>query len=166
MQKQVVSRKLQEKVEKVLPQNRRGRPSKKSLFEALQTLIKWLRGMRSAIRRLEVNIEYVQQIIVDLMKRLNLREYSFGRTTVQRIVRLQISNKEDYEKVIKIIGEKRAGKWIQIERKRIPAHVETRYTFTEEGLEKIRANPILEEKIKQALNAPEYIVILPAKRVS
>lgn len=163
MQKKV-SKRFQQKVEGVFHKNRRGRPSKENQLKTLETLIGWLKGMRSAIRRLESHVDYLQEVIVDLMNRLGLREYSFGQTTAQKIVRLQISDKKSYEKVKKILGEKRAREWIKIEKKKIPARIETHYIFTEEGLEKIKSNSNLEKKIIEVLNAPEYIIILRGKK--
>lgn len=156
-----VSRRFEEKVARAMVQ--KGRPSRNSLIRTLETLVRWLRGARSAIERLNLQAEYLQEHIIDLMNRLDMREHSFARTAVQRIVRLQIQTKEDYEKVKKILG-KRAQDWIRVERVRIPARIETRYSLTKEAQEEIKRNVRLEEKIKKALNAPEYVVILKKKR--
>lgn len=157
-----ISKRFQEKVERVV--FKKGRPSRRSLIESLEVLVKWLRGIRTALRRLDSQAEYLQGYIVDLMNRLDLREHSFAYTTVQKIIRLQIKDEKDYEKVKRILGSKRTKEWIKIERKKIPARIETNYRFTEEGLEKIRANSNLEKRIKEALNAPEYVVILKGKK--
>jgi len=111
-----------------------------------------VKGIRTSIKRLENEAVYLQNEIIRIMDNLGIDEYTFGYTRLQKVTRLQVINEESLEAVKKVIGKKRAEKWIQrVER--------VEYRFTPEALEEIRNNPELERKIVETIDAPEYIVI-------